>query len=321
MSERREAQRPRIGVIGAGVAGLSAARRLADAGLEVTVFEKSRGLGGRMACRRRDGLQFDHGAQFVDADAPALQDLLAAARSQGLAADWTEAAREAQRYVVGVPGMNAMCRPLADGLDIRFDTEIRTLRRAGSGWAIGSAGGDVHVDRVILTIPAPQLPRLEMELDPETRDALYGVRFAPALALMVAFEERPDWPAIQRTPPAPFALILRDSSKPGRPGDAECWVAHADEAWSRRNVELDRPEIGAALLSELEAAMAPLPPSRAVMGHRWRYSQATQPLGRAFIASGCGTLLFGGDWALGDRVEHAAESGRAMAAAILAETE
>ncbi len=41
-----------VAVIGAGMTGITCARALADAGFDVTVFEKSRGLGGRMATRR-----------------------------------------------------------------------------------------------------------------------------------------------------------------------------------------------------------------------------------------------------------------------------
>ncbi|MFM7274112.1 MAG: FAD-dependent oxidoreductase, partial [Gammaproteobacteria bacterium] len=53
----------RIAVIGAGIAGLALARALADAA-EVTVFEKSRGAGGRMSTRRQEPWHFDHGTQF-----------------------------------------------------------------------------------------------------------------------------------------------------------------------------------------------------------------------------------------------------------------
>ena len=57
--------RPRVAVIGAGISGLMCARTLLDHGIDVTVFEKGRGVGGRMATRRTDdGLQFDHGAQY-----------------------------------------------------------------------------------------------------------------------------------------------------------------------------------------------------------------------------------------------------------------
>ncbi len=57
--------RPRIAVIGAGISGLAAANTLQEAGAYVTVIEKSRGLGGRVATRRIGDLAVDHGAQNI----------------------------------------------------------------------------------------------------------------------------------------------------------------------------------------------------------------------------------------------------------------
>ena len=56
---------PHIAVIGAGIAGLSCATQLQEAGLKVSVFDKSRGPGGRMSTRRGDDWQCDHGAQYL----------------------------------------------------------------------------------------------------------------------------------------------------------------------------------------------------------------------------------------------------------------
>ena len=65
----------RIAVVGAGLAGVSVARVLSEIA-EVFVFEKSRGLGGRMATRRSGDFQFDHGAQFFTARSPEFRELL-----------------------------------------------------------------------------------------------------------------------------------------------------------------------------------------------------------------------------------------------------
>ena len=53
-----------IAVIGAGIAGIACARTLVQAGHRTSVFEKSAGLGGRMATRSSPFGGFDHGAQY-----------------------------------------------------------------------------------------------------------------------------------------------------------------------------------------------------------------------------------------------------------------
>ena len=55
---------PHVALIGAGIAGLSCATALQQAGLDVSLFDKSRGPSGRMNTRRGDGWQCDHGAQY-----------------------------------------------------------------------------------------------------------------------------------------------------------------------------------------------------------------------------------------------------------------
>lgn len=56
-----------IAIIGTGLAGLSAARRLHEAGLPVQLFDKSRGSGGRMSSKRSDCGSLDLGAQYFTA--------------------------------------------------------------------------------------------------------------------------------------------------------------------------------------------------------------------------------------------------------------
>ena len=52
-----------VAVIGAGITGITLANLLQKK-VNLTVFEKSRGVGGRMATRRAEPYQFNHGAQY-----------------------------------------------------------------------------------------------------------------------------------------------------------------------------------------------------------------------------------------------------------------
>ena len=64
-SSRRTATVPlHVAVVGGGMAGVVCARTLVQAGHRVTLFEKSREFGGRMATRRTEFGGFDHGAQY-----------------------------------------------------------------------------------------------------------------------------------------------------------------------------------------------------------------------------------------------------------------
>jgi len=71
-------------VVGAGLAGLAAARRLREHGAEVTVLERAERLGGRATHDEREGGWFDAGAQAVSS---ADRELLALVAECGLAAE------------------------------------------------------------------------------------------------------------------------------------------------------------------------------------------------------------------------------------------
>ena len=62
----------KVAIIGAGLAGLSAAITLQDAGCEVEVFESSDRVGGRVATDLIDGYRLDRGFQLINARYPEL---------------------------------------------------------------------------------------------------------------------------------------------------------------------------------------------------------------------------------------------------------
>src|SRR5262245_25202179 len=67
-----------IGIVGAGAAGLTAAFRLSAAGRNVTLYEASDRIGGRMFTRRdfnADGQFCELGGELVDTNHTALRDL------------------------------------------------------------------------------------------------------------------------------------------------------------------------------------------------------------------------------------------------------
>jgi len=303
----------KIAIIGAGVAGLSCARRLAAAGLSVVVHDKGRGLGGRCATRRAgDGQRFDHGAPVLSGTGTAFLSLLAEARAADAVGDWHAGAWGVQP--VGRPGMTGFVRFLGQGIDIRQQTEITGITATGAGWVLQGADPPGPFDRVVCTAPAPQTARL---IPDQFADAPNAVTYDPCLTLMVALNRPLDAPVVQTNPSDALAWIAHDSAKPGRLSQ-NCWVAQASTAWSVAHLELSKDEIATRMLDLFltHHGLAATDVAHAA-AHRWRLALVTTPLGRPFVTSADGTLYAGGDWCLGPRIEHAWQSGTAIADDIL----
>jgi len=306
----------KIAIIGAGMAGLSAAHRLREAGLDCTVFEKSRGVGGRMATRRTGALQFDHGAQYFTARGARFQSRLAEWQAHGIVAEWLPG------KWVGTPRMTAPARSLAEGLPVICEHRVTGLDGGPGHWRLVAdspdhgAIGREFFDAVIMAIPAPQIVPLAESVGVRFPE-LEHVRYAPCLTLMVAFDEATDLHEPSLSPPqGPIAWIARNRTKPGRSGATETLVAHATPAWSRQHVDDPAESTAEALLSGLRPHIGDAEPVFRMV-HRWLYARVEQTAGVPYLWDPTRQVGACGDWAGGPRVEAAFDSGEALAAAVI----
>ena len=81
---------PEIAVVGAGIAGASAAYRLSELGLKSRVYEAEGHPGGRMASAVIDHASFDHGAQFFTTRGREFRHVVDAAAADGAVKVWTQ---------------------------------------------------------------------------------------------------------------------------------------------------------------------------------------------------------------------------------------
>ena len=100
----------KIAIIGAGLSGLTAAHFLRD-DADITIFEKSRSVGGRMSTRRAEPYFFDHGAQYFTAKTKPFQAFIQPLLDQ----DIIERAGKTWRLKAGSPSL-AESAPIAGQL-------------------------------------------------------------------------------------------------------------------------------------------------------------------------------------------------------------
>lgn len=205
-------------VIGAGIAGLTCAKRLQKAGYKVVIVEKSRGVGGRVATRRLHGTRADHGACYLKPQGELLQQLVQVLSDRDILQVWTDTVYDmdtagslptltpAQQYprYVAPDGMSAIAKFLATGLEIWLNRRVQAITPTeGNTWhltlePVTSDAPDVQTPKeitaqaVVLAIPAPQAlmllePLAQTCLAPAFIESLRSVEFNPCLSVMAGY--------------------------------------------------------------------------------------------------------------------------------------
>lgn len=331
----------RVAIVGAGLSGLSCARALLEAGVAPRLFEKSRSVAGRMSTRRGEGWQCDHGAQYFTARDPAFRAEVGRWLEAGVAQRWLPRLRafgpgdavrvpdESLERFVGVPGMTAPARRLAEGLSVEASCTVDSLVREAGSWRLRCAERgwiDERFDSVLLALPAPQAAALLA--DPAVRGC--GLPAVADLATVAhSARMRACWALMLRYP-APLGLdfdaafvnegplrwVARDAGKPGRPGP-ETWLLHAEAQWSEAQVDEPAERVAPVLVDAFKRLGGAAPAAWAA--HRWRFADTAQPLAIGCAWSAEAGLGLCGDWLAGGKVEGAWRSGRALAQAVAAD--
>lgn len=337
-----------IAIVGAGMAAIACARTLVQAGHQVTVFEKSQDVGGRMATRSSPFGSFDHGAQYFTVRDPRFAQALQT--TPGVCRPWSanqvqvldEHGRVAaaglparEPHWVPSPGMNALVRrwakPLVDAACVELQTRVTRIARDAlnaTQWQLHTDGSDdsSHVysgfDAVVLAVPSPQAQAL-LHTAPKThalRKKLDKVTVAPCWTLMLAFPQAvqpglttlgPQWSAA-RSSHHRIAWLARESSKPAR-GIVERWTVQASAAWSQEHLQDDPARVQAKLIKAFSEVTGIRAQAAHADTHRWMYAKTMRPLGRSHLWDASAGLGVCGDWCLGHRVEDAFVSGLELA--------
>jgi len=318
----------KIAIIGAGLSGLVVADRLHQLA-DIEIFEKSRGVGGRMATRYADPFQFDHGAQYFTVRRQRFREFLEPYLKDGVVAEWPlrmVMLEEGQapepmdtdhaRYV-GVPKMNAFAKALARDKTMHLQTRVEAVvpNGEGDGWQLVSDDGRNLgcFDWVVTAVPSPQASSILPDGFVH-QAAIAKLGMSGNFTLMLGFDtDLPiDWDGA-RTRYSSVGWIAVNSAKPGRETGTSFIIQSTNE-WADAFLEEGKDKIIAHLQEEAEQLISvSLPEPTHVAIHRWRYAAVPTPLGEPFLADEKQRLAVCGDWCLEGKVEGAFESGMALA--------
>ena len=339
-----------VAVIGAGIAGLSCASALQNAGFGVSVFEKSRGVSGRLSTRvvdktsLTDGWQCDHGAQYFTARDPLFNTEVQRWVSANVAQLWQPRLQvfdgnsfmpkqnDTERFV-GYPCNTSPAKWLANSLNILPETTITSLQKQGKKWQITSNEHGQHAqqfDCIILAIPAPQATVLLQNTAPKLANLAASVKMQACFALMLNFNQSLNYQFDGLfINDGLLSWVACDSVKPGRlqlnnnveTSINETWVLHASSQWSGAHVNDDKQTVAHQMQDEFTRL---IPFGSAALQshalHRWLYADCENYLTCGYQLDAQCNIGLCGDWLNGGKVQGAWLSGLMLAKQLIATT-
>lgn len=320
-------KKPKVAIIGAGLAGLTVAHQI-GALADVTIFDKSRAPGGRMATRRHDKYSFDHGAQFFIAKTKAFKQFLEAQIVKGVVKNWSAKFVEINNTVVvrekvwdnefphyvACPKMTSLCRSLAEDHHVILNTHIKKITPVGTKWQLydDSCLLSDYFDWIVFAIPPEQIKPLILNTF-EHHEYLNQIKMQSCYSLMLGFETPLDlpWQAAFVQHPM-ISWISVNSSKPMRPVDFSM-VVHASNDWADRHLESDLNWVKAQMLkSASEIVGFDLSLADRADIHRWRYANCHSQQGAEYLIDETHKIACCGDWLIKGRIEAAFTSGNML---------
>lgn len=333
----------RVAVVGGGISGLACASVLKDQGCNVTVFDRGRSAGGRLATRTprdADAPAFDHGAPYFTARDPRFGRYVRSWIEAGICTKWDasrgrwaggrlEPAQADAPLIVAKPSMSALCRHLAAGLDLQTATTIAAATPHANGWELTYEHEQNHppFDALVLAMPPEQAQRLlgnhHTACTPELRSVVSNPVWIGLFGVTGLSDLLPD--DLETVGDEAIERIIRNERKPGRTDDGTALLAvHARSDWSAARYDDDRDAIAAALSEHSRRVLRDVTgrvihPDQFVYAraHRWGLAGVVRPTQHPCLFDPNARLAICGDGFGGAGVEAAFLSGRAAAGRVL----
>ena len=309
-----------IAVIGAGLAGITIASKMNEK-FDVKVFEKSRGVGGRMSTRQETSFIFDHGAQFFKIKTTDFKKFLSELFSQQIIKPWNfrlayfdgqnlskiKFIRDEDKFYVGVPNMDSIIKHLSKNCNVILNTKIERIKKQNDKWNLYDQNKRSYgsYDWVVLSLPAQQ----SLELITEKISfypLIEKIKMKGCFSLMVGMSEplNLDYDAalIENEDIAWFAV---NNSKPSRMNN-NCLLINSSYEYASKNINTSKDKVLRHLLNiSSKFINNDLLKSNIIKIHEWRYVEAKCSPKEDYFIDHKKKVAVCGDWFINSRVEGA----------------
>lgn len=294
----------KIAIVGAGLSGATLYDLLRRDGHDITLFEKSRGVGGRCSTRYIDERRLDHGTPYFRADDTTFVNFCEQKVSENIVR------REGENYYP-TAGMNRLCASLIDEGNLYKNSKIVSCHLHEKLWTLQDAEGRLYgdFDRLIITIPAPQLLELDITIDPVMESKLKSVSYDSIATLLLSSQKLIPTdiaPALMAlSSQRAFKKIVDNSAKYSYEEFAS-YIIHLDSSLTNSYNFTDREALKAVILDKAEQLSGiKLDEFFEISPHFWKYALVSDALPDSYLYDADSSLGLCGDYFMGEHLQSA----------------
>ena len=319
-----------IAIIGAGSSGCFIANLLHESGIDCTLIEKSRGLGGRCSRRRVDkNISVDLGAQefsMTNIQNPILQDKLRSWIQSGFLSPWSKTTSHFKRSdkievietLCASPSMNTWHKKISIGINTLTHCKVHTLKLVENHWhLLDEQGKCISVARkVIITSPAEQAFDLLKEFDGFSDCERAAHKSLPQYVCAIGFTKPINMAADSfQGGHTVLESATREHTKPGRDQSTQdIWLLHSTYEWARQQGSTSHQQAALALTESFCQNFKIHEPPTILTSHFWRLSRHESVLNKRepFIWNSDLKIGCCGDWLDNNEISGALNSALAL---------
>ncbi|APW64587.1 MULTISPECIES: NAD(P)-binding protein [Arcobacteraceae] len=273
----------KIAIIGAGLSGCNVYKNLKQQNHDITIFEKSRGTGGRLSTKYIDDKFIDHGTPFINTrnyKSANFLDFLDKKVTQNTL-------RNIDKKYYPTNGINKLCSSLINKKDLITNTRITNAKLINQKWTLTDNTNTIYddFDFVVFTIPATQILENDFDLDEDTKEQLQNISYAP-MASLICYTNNTNTKKIKNQDLNKSELFYKviDNSTKYDYEDFESYVFHLNKDFVLENMNLEKNELFELIHQKISKEFdINLKEDFNVVEHFWKFAFAKEQLEKDFI--------------------------------------
>lgn len=262
----------KIAIIGAGFSGCNLYNNLKEKYQDITIFEKSRGVGGRISTKYTNDKFIDHGTSSI---IPITDDL------KLFCLDLVKNDVLKSKYDEFIPknGINNICKFLINENDLVKNTKIEKIIKKDKKWILEDSNQKIYddFDLLFLTIPTTQILQLDMELPNDLKEKLQTIKYDSTFSLILYSNENIKLDENKIYENQNVKNIINNSKKYIYK-DFSSYVIHSSKEFANKINEKTKEEIYEIFLNSFEEEVVNELKKFTQIPHLWKYAFAKNSL-------------------------------------------